>query len=58
MLLGTNLLSKHGLKSVYMHMYIAILSYCISIWGSMTSARQISKLKSQQDKCMRVIDGS
>ena len=57
MRLGTNLLSKHGLKSVYYAHVYSHLSYCISIWGSMTSARQISKLKSQQDKCMRLIDG-
>ena len=57
MRLGTNLLSKHGLKMVYYAHVYSHLGYCISIWGSMTSARQISKLKLQQDKCMRLIDG-
>ena len=58
MRMGTNLLSKHSLKIVYYAHVYSHLSYCISIWGSMTSARQISKLKQQQDKCMRLIDGT
>ena len=56
MRLGANLLSKHSLKIVYYAHVYSHLSYCISIWGSMTSVRQITKLKIQQDKCMRLID--
>ena len=56
MRLGANLLSKHSLKIVYYAHVYSHLSYCISIWGSMTSVKQITKLKIQQDKCMRLID--
>ena len=56
MRLGKNLLSTHGLKSVYYAHVYSHLSYCISIWGSMISANQLEKLKSQQDRCMQLID--
>ena len=56
MRLGKNLLSKHGLKTVYYAHVYSHLSYCISIWGSMINASQLAKLKSQQYKCMRLID--
>ena len=56
MRLGKNLLSKHGLKTIYYAHVYSHLSYCISIWGSMINASQLAKLKSQQDKCMRLID--
>ena len=56
MRLGKNLLSKQGLKTVYYAHVYSHLSYCISIWGSMIHASQLAKLRSQQDKCMRLID--
>ena len=52
MRLGKNLLSKHGLKTVYYAHVYSHLSYCILIWGSMINASQLAMLKSQQDKCM------
>ena len=49
-------MSIHGLKSVYYAHVYSHLSYCISIWGSMISASQLEKLKSQQDRCLWLID--
>ena len=56
MRLGKNLSSIHGLKSVYYAHVYSHLNYCISIWGSMISASQLGKLKSQQDRCVRLVD--
>ena len=32
------------------------MTYCISVWGSMTNATQIAKLTLQQNNCMRMLD--
>ena len=56
MRLSRNLLSKHGLKTVYYAHIYSHMTYCISIWGSMTNANQLAKLIIQQNNCMRMLD--
>ena len=56
MRLSRNLLSKHGLKTVYYAHIYSHMTYCISIWGSMTNATQMAKLTLQQNNCMRMLD--
>ena len=51
-----NLLSKHGLKNVYYAHIFSHMSYCISIWGSMINANLLSRLRIQQNHCIRLLD--
>ena len=53
---GRCLLSKHGLKNVYYAHIFSHVSYCISIWGSMISANLLSKLRTQQNQCIQLLD--
>ena len=53
---GRSLLSKHGLKNVYYAHIFSHVSHCISIWGSMISANLLSKLRTQQNQCIRLLD--
>ena len=53
---GHSLLSKHGLKNVYYGHFFSHMSYCISIWGSMISSDLLSKLRTQQNHCIRILD--
>ena len=56
MRLSKNLLSKHGLKTVYYAHIYSHMTYCISIWGSMNSMNQLAKLITQQNNCMCMLD--
>ena len=51
-----SLLSKHGLKNVYYAHIFSHMSYCISIWGSMISSDLLSKLRTQQNHCICILD--
>ena len=53
---GRSLLSKNGLKNVYYGHIFSHMSYCISIWGSMISSDLLSKLRIQQNHCIRMLD--
>ena len=56
MRLSRNLLSKHGLKTVYYAHIYSHMTYCISVWRSMINATQMAKLTLQQNNCMRMLD--
>ena len=56
MRLSRNILSKHGLKIVYYAHIYSHMTYCISVWGSMTNVTQMAKLTTQQNNCMRMLE--
>ena len=53
---GRNMLSKHGLKTVYYTHIYSRRSYCISVWGRMANSDLLMKLRTQQNCCMRILD--
>ena len=53
---GKSLLSKHGLKTLYYAHIYSHMSYCILIWGSMLNSTLLTKIRSQQNCCMRTLD--
>ena len=53
---GHSFLSKHGLKNVYYAHIFSHMSYCISVLGSMISSDLLTKLRTQQNHCIRILD--
>ena len=53
---GKNMLSKQGLKlTYYTHVY-SHMTYCISVWSSMANEQQITKIWTQQNKCIHLFE--
>ena len=53
---GKNLLSPHSLKiSYYGHIH-SHMSYCVAIWGSMANDDLLSKIRVEQNKCVRLLN--
>ena len=53
---GKNLLNPHGLKMLYYAQFYRHLSYCIALWGSMITSEYKRKLKTLQNKCVKLLD--
>ena len=53
-----NILDKNALRSVYYVHIHSHLSYAISVWGSMSSMKQIQKLQKVQNICLTIMEPS
>ena len=53
---GQKFLNVHAKKLVYFAHIQSHIVYCLSIWGSMISNTQLSKIQSIQDSCIKLID--
>ena len=53
---GKNLLPPHNLKLIYYGHIYSHMSYCISIWGSMASDELLSKIRIEQNKCVKLLN--
>ena len=51
-----NLLNVHEMKMPYYAQIYSHLSYCVVLWGSMLSTEYKCKLRSLQNKCVKLID--
>ena len=52
---GKNLLPPHNLKLIYYGHIYSHMSYCISIWGSMANNELLSKIRTEQNKCVKLL---
>ena len=52
---GKNLLPPHNLKLIYYGHIYNHMSYCISIWGSMANNELLSKIRTEQNKCIKLL---
>ena len=52
---GKNLLPPHNLKLIYYGHIYSHMSYCISIWGSMANIELLSKIRTEQNKCIKLL---
>ena len=52
---GKNLLPPHNLKLIYYGHIYSHMSYCISIWGSMANNELLSKIRTEQNKCIKLL---
>ena len=52
---GINLLPPHNLKLIYYGHIYSHMSYCISIWGSMANNELLSKIRTEQNKCVKLL---
>ena len=50
------LLNVHGMKMLYYAQIYSQLSYCIVLWGSMLTAELRRKVRSLQNKCVKLVD--
>ena len=51
-----NLLNVHGMKVLYYAQIYSHLSYCIVLWGSMLSIELRRKLRTLQNKCVKLLN--
>ena len=52
---GKNMLSIHAKKIVYFSHIQSHITYCMSTWGNLISNSQLSRLQSEQDKCVELV---
>ena len=52
---GKKLLPPHNLKLIYYGHIYSHMSYCIGIWGSMANNDLLSKIRTEQNKCIRLL---
>ena len=52
---GKNLLPPHNLKLIYYGHIYSHMSYCFSIWGSMANNELLTKIKTEQNKCVKLL---
>ena len=52
---GKKLLPPHNLKLIYYGHIYSHMSYCISIWGSMANNELLSKIRTEQNKCIKLL---
>ena len=50
-----NFLDKHTLKLIYLAQTQSHLNYGLILWGNMASCEALNKIRSLQNKCMRMI---
>ena len=52
---GKKLLAPHNLKLIYYGHIYSHMSYCISIWGSIANNDLLSKIRTEQNKCIKLL---
>ena len=53
---GKNLLPSHNLKLLYYGHIYSHMSYCVAIWGSMAKEDLLSKIRVEQNKCIKLLN--
>ena len=53
---GKNLLPPHNLKLLYYGHIYSHMSYCLAIWGSMAKEDLLSKIRAEQNKCIKLLN--
>ena len=52
---GMNLLHRHSLKLLYYGHIYSHMSYCVLVWGIMVKEELLSKIRVQQNKCVKLL---